>query len=322
MSPRGVNNETCPICGTIPYDAERRVLVDGRARISYCSQACLRTGVRKLQIARRKALLRGWAVVLAFLCAAGGVGYVRHFLLVHQRRHAPAPPPPPPVAAEAPPEPTPFGPQWPPTDEEWLAEFTHAAWVYPLPGPTRRRAVAAAKLVPLVPGKGPAPRCRDGGSCGVDVGGELWGEHVYAAHDGVIDRVQRSDDAPGGTYVRIAHWGGAVFTHYYHLAAVPTRLAPGMRVSAGDIIGLVGDSGLPEPHAHLRFALSVRPSSALPEIFWDPAPLIGAWPLRAPARGSVAGLTSVDGPVDNIAGTPPPGQRHVALLRPRARGER
>ena len=58
-----------------------------------------------------------------------------------------------------------------------------------------------------------APRCRTAGRCGVDLGGELWGEHVYAAHDGVIDRVQRSnEDAPGGLSVRIAHWGGVVFT--------------------------------------------------------------------------------------------------------------
>jgi murein DD-endopeptidase MepM/ murein hydrolase activator NlpD len=261
--------------------------------------------------------LRRTALVLSFALAVAGVGWVRHLLILHQRQRTVAPKPAPVVAA-APPEPIPFGPHWPPTDDEWLAEFQKAPWVYPLPGPTRRRATSAPKLVALAPPANVRARCRDGGGCGVDLGGELWGEHVYAAHDGVIDKLQRSDDAAGGVYVRIAHWGGAVFTHYFHLAAVPTRLAVGTRVTAGEVIGLLGDTGLADARAraHLRFALSVRPSSELPEIFWDPASLMAAWPLHTPGRGSVAALTSPEGAAEAIAGAPSL-PRHASLSRTR-----
>jgi murein DD-endopeptidase MepM/ murein hydrolase activator NlpD len=315
----GVNTEACPICGDIPYDSERRVLVVGTVRVSYCSQTCLRVGVNTLQRARRTTRLRRWAVLLSLVLAAAGVGYLRHLLLrylAQQRARAMATTAaPPPVAPDAPPEPIAFGPTWPPTDEEWLAEFTRATWVYPLPGPLRRHAAGTRELFP-VDAKALPPQCRAAGHCGVDLGGELWGEHVYAAADGIIDRVRRStDDAPGGTTIRIAHWGGAVFTSYFHLAAVPTRLAAGMHVNAGDVIGLVGDTGAHDAHAHLRFALSVRPSTALPEIYWDPEPLMAAWPLRTPARGSVAGLVAVDAPAEPIAGPSTGAPRHVATPR-------
>jgi murein DD-endopeptidase MepM/ murein hydrolase activator NlpD len=299
---RGVNSETCPVCGNIPYDSDRRVLVSGSARRSYCSQACLRVGVRVAQIAQRKARLRRYAFVLAFVLVATGVGYVRHLLLLPRPARTPVAPPAP-VVAEAPPEDVPFGPHWPPTDDEWQEQFTQAAWVYPLPGPTLRRPKSSRRLVVAEPAVNARARCRSASRCGVDLGGELWGEHVYAAHDGVIDRVQRSsEDAAGGVYVRIAHWGGAVFTQYFHLAAIPTRLAVGMRVAAGDVIGLVGDTGLPKARAHLHFALSVWPSSDSPEVYWDPEPLMARWPLRTPERGSVAGLLAAEAPAERVAG--------------------
>ena len=311
MKRAGVNNEACPVCGTIPYDGERRVLVHGRTHRSFCSQACLRAGVRSLRRARRTARLRAAAALVAIALVAVGVGYVRQ--LVRHMRTRPAAPiaAAPPPAPPAPPEPTPFGPHWPPGDDEWQAEFTRATWIYPLPGPARRRPASSTSLfvdaanVANVANVATRARCRTSGRCGVDLGGELWGEQVYAAHDGVIDRVQRSnEDAPGGLSVRIAHWGGAVFTSYFHLAALPTHLAAGMRVSAGDVIGLTGDTGTADARAHLHFALSVRPSSALPEVFWDPEPLMARWPLHVPERGSVAGLLTADAPAEHIAGTP------------------
>ena len=59
--------------------------------------------------------------------------------------------------------------------------------------------------------------------------------------------------------------------------------------------------------------LSVRPSSALPEVYWDPAPLMAEWPLHTPGRGSVAGLVSIEAPPERIAGFPSP--QHRAAVR-------
>lgn len=296
---RDVDNEACAVCGEIPYDNERRLLIDGKLRRSFCSQACLRIGVNMHKIARRKARLRHAALWVLLGLAVGGAVYLRHRLL--RLRPGPSIAWSPPLAPPPAPEPIALGPHWPPTDEEWQAELDRAAWVNPLPGPERRAPTACARLFAVEPAHA---RCRSAGRCAVDLGGELWGEHVYAARDGVVERLQRADDAPGGVYVRIAHDGGAVLTHYFHLAAVPTRLAVGARVEAGDVIGLVGDSGTSDGRAHLHFALSVRPSSALPEVYWDPQPLMATWPLHTPERGSVAGLLAAEAPPERVAGTP------------------
>jgi murein DD-endopeptidase MepM/ murein hydrolase activator NlpD len=284
----------CRICGRRAYERDQRVLVSGRARTVLCSDKCLGVVMRQLRKARIKAWLRGvaWAVVV--VAALAGAGYMRFVLQARRPKSAPAP-----AVAEtkAPPEPPAFGPSWPPTDEDWLYEFERIAWVYPLPGPGRRAPVGCRKLFADAPS-----RCRGENHCGVDLGGELWGEHVFAAAEGVIDRVQRNGDGRGGISVRLAHAGGSVFTQYFHLAAIPTRISRGMPVGAGDIIGLLGDTGT--ERARLHFTLSTRPSPKHEETYWDAEPLMKLWPVRTPERGSVAGLVSMDAPADHVLGTP------------------
>jgi murein DD-endopeptidase MepM/ murein hydrolase activator NlpD len=197
--------------------------------------------------------------------------------------HGPLEPPPPPILV---------GPPWPPTDDQWRSLFDGAAWTHPLPGPDRRPASADARIF------GPEPRdrpalCRSEGRCGVDLGGELWGEHVYAALDGVVERVH-DDEQRGGLSVRLVHFGGAVFTQYLHLAATPRGITRGAHVRAGDVIGLLGDTGEGGAPRHLAFALSVRPASELSEVYWDPTPWIARAALRRPPHGTVAGYTPAD----------------------------
>jgi murein DD-endopeptidase MepM/ murein hydrolase activator NlpD len=200
----------------------------------------------------------------------------------------------------APLEPMYFGPAWPPTDADWMFAFDRATWLYPLPGPARRAPEADGRIFSVAAqrkGGGAGAVCRAAGLCGVELGGELWGEHVYAVQEGVVDHAYASgSDEAGGGYVRIAHFGGMVFTQYFHLAAIPRGIVRGAHVSAGEVIGLLGDTGVggegPRTRAHLHFALSILPRSDLQETYWDPTPLMARWPLRVPPHGTVAGLVA------------------------------
>jgi murein DD-endopeptidase MepM/ murein hydrolase activator NlpD len=160
-----------------------------------------------------------------------------------------------------------------------------------LPGPAKRTPKLDARMFgPESPRDHPAS-CRKERACGVDLGGELWGEHVYAVQDGVVDRVHREgNEDHGGISVRLSHFGGMVFTQYFHLAAIPRLLSRGDHIKAGHVIGLLGDTGTGGARRHLHFALSIRPSPELSEVYWDPTPLMAGWPLHTPAHGTVAGL--------------------------------
>jgi len=198
-----------------------------------------------------------------------------------------------------------FGPHWPPSSADWWNDLAQDAWLHPLPGPIRRMPKSDQRIFGAErPGQRP-PECRNG-HCGVDLGGEIWGEHVYCAHDGVVDRVQRGpNEERGGQYVRISHRGGTVFTQYFHLAAIERHLAPGVQVKAGDVIGLLGDTGVKESTAHLHFTVSVKPSAEWPEQYMDPEPLIALWPLKIPVQGSVVGLVTTMSPATPPLGLPP-----------------
>jgi murein DD-endopeptidase MepM/ murein hydrolase activator NlpD len=162
-----------------------------------------------------------------------------------------------------------------------------------------------------------AIECRNG-HCGVDLGGEIWGEHVRAVHDGVVDYVQRgANPLHGGSFVRISHRGGTVITMYFHLAAIPRRIERGTFVKSGDLIGLVGDTGVEKSAPHLHFAVSIRPSPDR-ERYIDPEPLIALWPLRVPIDDGAAGLVTTlaePGLPLGSAGLIPGRKRKLAALR-------
>lgn len=185
----------------------------------------------------------------------------------------------PPPHRAAPPELAPPEPSGPPPG--WTATLASDTWIHPLQGPVRRMPVRDSRVFGAErPGDRPA-ECLSG-HCGVDLG-EVWGEPVLAVHDGVVERVQRGPNADhGGLYVRLAHRGGTVLTEYFHLAAIPRSVQTGRAVKAGQVIGLLGDSGVRQSGPHLHFTVLVRPEKGGPEQYVDPQSLVALWPLWTP----------------------------------------
>jgi murein DD-endopeptidase MepM/ murein hydrolase activator NlpD len=286
----------CGVCGgSLP--ASRYVHVEARSVVVHCSADCFRQlarAGRRVRWAERRRRLAQSAVVV--ILASGLVtphgGPPGHWRIAHaapalQSTLVPAGPP---VPVALPPGW--FGPEWPPTEANFLASLGQDAWIHPLSGPVRRMPRADSRVFGAVrPGERPA-ECRNG-HCGVDLGGEIWGEQVHAVHEGVVDFVQRNANPDrGGEFVRLAHRDGTVFTQYFHLAAIPTGLERGVHVKSGEVIGLLGDTGVKESAPHLHFAISVRPSKDGPERYLDPEPLIALWPVRVPVDGGEAGLVT------------------------------
>ena len=170
------------------------------------------------------------------------------------------------------------------SEDRWIAELAMDAWIHPLAGPTRRMPIRDSRVFGAErPGDRPG-ECGSG-HCGVDIGGEIWGEPVMAVHDGVVARVQRDPNPHrGGHYVKLSHRGGTVFTYYFHLAAMPSWLEEGDEVKMGR-----GDR---PARRHRRHQLGAAPPlravgegerrSKEPEQYIDPEVLIALWPLKVP----------------------------------------
>jgi murein DD-endopeptidase MepM/ murein hydrolase activator NlpD len=279
----GFSLGNCARCGG-PVDVRtRHLIIDGPTVRTFCSQLCATKPAEVAPVpaapprSRLSHLLR-IAVGVPMLVFTSG----------YTAPQAPATAIAPLAIAApvTPPEPPAFGPAWPPTEKDWLAEIASDAWLHPLDGPMRRMPIRDARVFGAErPGDRPG-ECR-GGHCGVDLGGEVWGEPVHAAHDGVVDRVQRGpNEEHGGLYVRLSHRGGTIFTQYFHLAAIPKWIQPGAKVKMGDVVGLLGDSGVKHSTAHLHFTVSVKPSAQQVERYIDPEPLVALWPLRMPINGT------------------------------------
>ncbi|HLU67743.1 MAG TPA: M23 family metallopeptidase [Kofleriaceae bacterium] len=212
-----------------------------------------------------------------------------------------------------------------PSDEELAREFMSELgadrWIHPLPGPVRRMPIRDSRVFGAAREGHRPGECRSG-HCGVDIGGEIWGEPVYAVHDGVVDRVKRVNEGRGGLYVRLSHRDGTVFTQYFHLAAIPRDLRKGQRVRAGQVVGLVGDTGVQHSTAHLHFTISVKPTPHSSEIYMDPEPLIALWPLKVPREGGAADAAWDPGVPRGAAGRPRrPQPRRARAVERTARNE-
>ncbi len=285
----------------------------GSSLFVLCSEECLRAKLRadaatRATVRRRnlKRLVVATSLVAACITPHDAPPSLR--AAQASRAHAIAP-------VDDAPLPGSFGPEWPPSEASLIADLGRDAWLHPLAGPFRRMPSRDSRVFGAERAGDRPIDCRKG-HCGVDLGGEIWGEQVRAAHDGVVDRVQRAaNEQHGGHYVRLAHRGGTVFTQYFHLAAVPRWVQPGVPVKAGEVIGLLGDTGVKESTAHLHFTVSVRPARDWPEQYIDPEPLVALWPLRIPLAGSPVALVSTAGNPGVPLGGAPVGAAHWGPAR-------
>lgn len=278
----------CPTCNGAVDVRSRHVAVHRGAVRVYCSAECLDqrdalpAEAQTVAIAMPPKRRRAWWIA-ALLVPAGVAAFVATSELREAREPALAPPTPALATTIAPAPPTvkiADDPQHD-ADAKLVDELSHDAWIHPLAGPSRRMprnhtgAFGADRA-----GERP-PECVSG-HCGVDLG-YMWGERVYAVHEGVVDFVNRGpNEERGGVFVRIAHRDGTLYSWYFHLAAVPKSIRPGVKVQAGEMIGLVGDTGIKHSAPHLHFALSVKTSKHVRERYLDPEPLIAIWPLWLP----------------------------------------
>jgi murein DD-endopeptidase MepM/ murein hydrolase activator NlpD len=282
--------DACASCGT-GLTGHLYVPAEGRSNDAYCSDSCLEVGRRELRRRRWLARLRHARRLTVAVAIAGGC-LTPHQGILHPRRAQAARPVP--IDRPAPP-PLPagwYGPEWPPHDEGLLAALGRDSWIHPLPGPVRRMPLRDSRVFGAARPGNRAVECRNG-HCGVDLGGEIWGEHVHVVHDGVVEWVQRgSNPQHGGQYVRVAHRGGSVVTQYFHLAAIARHIERGVAVKGGEVIGLLGDTGVKESAPHLHFSISIRTSPDRPEKYFDPEPLMALWPLRVPIDGGETALVT------------------------------
>ncbi|HEY5928404.1 MAG TPA: peptidoglycan DD-metalloendopeptidase family protein [Kofleriaceae bacterium] len=295
--PTGVRTIACPCCGgEVDVKSPHVAVFKGAVRV-YCSAACLEarepipTETSPIVLPKSR---RVWWIVAGAALAAGGV---TAFLVHRQFRGTTELAAPDPSVAStqsaADPEPSAVNDPQKEADVALVKELMHDAWIHPLAGPERRMPRNHNGAFGASRGGDRPPECVSG-HCGVDVG-NVWGERIYAVHDGVVDFVNRGpNEDSGGVFVRIAHRGGTLFSWYFHLAAVPKNIRAGEKVSAGTLVGLLGDTGVKNSGPHLHFALSVRTSKHVRERYLDPEPLIAIWPLWIPHENGGGMLSTAE----------------------------
>jgi hypothetical protein len=303
-----------------PVDVKtKHVAIEGSAVRFFCSESCRDGSIAvveppvAIEPTRRRI---GWLLVTA-LALAGGLWYwLRDEVGESATVEAAAPglpiftipamlPAVHPATAPAPKGPTPEELQAA-EDAALIAELGKDAWIHPLVGPMRRMPANHNGAFGALRDNNPPPECLSG-HCGVDVGRE-WGEPVHAVHDGVVDWVNRGpNEENGGVFVKIAHRGGSLYSWYFHLAAVPRWVQPGAKVSVGQVIGLLGDTGVKHSAPHLHFAMTVKTGKNR-ERYIDPEPLLALWPLWI-IEGGKGHISTDPSPGVPVRGIPAP--KHV-----------
>jgi len=183
------------------------------------------------------------------------------------------------------PESIPMGP-WRPGEHPPEAQPTVLVWYHPLAGPRRALPWSESRRFGAVRPQ-PRPAECELGHCGVDLGSTL-GEPVFAVFEGVVERIERDENAGGraGRYIRIGHQDGRIVTRYIHLDTIRSDLHEGDRVHGGQLIGRIGRTGVEHSGPHLHFGLSKRDAGR--ETYIDPEPYLHDWKLSDAGSAMVA----------------------------------
>jgi murein DD-endopeptidase MepM/ murein hydrolase activator NlpD len=105
---------------------------------------------------------------------------------------------------------------------------------------------------------------------GVDYGAPI-GAHVKATSDGVVEFAGR--EGGYGNLIILQH-SGAYSTRYAHLSGFASGIHKGARVSQGEVIGFVGQTGLATgPHLHYEFRINNIYRNPLTMVFPSAEPL-------------------------------------------------
>ncbi len=121
-----------------------------------------------------------------------------------------------------------------------------------------------------------APRSQ-GSHQGIDIIAPR-GIPIYAVNDGVVDRLSRAEQGLGGRYVWQKGTDGTTEYYYAHMDSIAAGLDAGDRVSAGQVIGTVGNTGdarFGVHHLHFEWRPKGRSSNPYPH-------LIAADPTKSP----------------------------------------
>lgn len=122
------------------------------------------------------------------------------------------------------------------------------------------------------------------------------GEPVLAAAGGTVVRVDNTPDSFAGRWIAIDHGDGIVSRYLHNLRNDVTR---GQRVSRGQRIGLVGDTGTTsaQPHVHFDIKASKAAAEAYVRKFGMPATGLGrqmSLGIGIPSEPYMSGVTYTD----------------------------
>ena len=214
----------CFACRNAVDSDEQFVLARGRQRLAHCSEACVRETLGSGAAPATRSRLHVIAsATVAALVLVGGWTVWRH--------RAPQPRS---IALSwvdvtwdkvARAEPSYYGPAWPPTDATWSFAFDRRVGVSAAgPGAPRagRRRSPFATDPHAASDAAPRPARRRARPLRGRAGRRALGRaRLRGARRRRRSRARPAADEPGGVYLRLAHFGGMVFTHYFHLAAIP-----------------------------------------------------------------------------------------------------